>query len=365
MLILTPLFSLACSLGPVELDDEGKRSPLQWSVELEGEYGVGLLSWDHEYVVPVGESPRTIALNLWYPTEENDGEPGAYLQGLYEDPLVFRNADPAPAWRDKGFPVLVHSHGHYAWGASSASLMRFFASHGWVVVAPDHTDNTLLETVEPRPTSHYIHRPLDISASLNAIADLSIPGLGQVDTQSVLMSGHSFGAYTVWASAGAEVSADSLEETCLSLEEGQCTEAEQAIFLSGELSEPRIGAAITMAGAIRRNFFGETGHLGVDVPLMLMSGTEDGDGIPASWEGLQDLSPLYWLELIGGCHESFAMGVCSTLDPELGFSLVNAYSLALGRSVLLGDDSDEVLSLVSGDRSLSQSARYSVSSGSR
>ena len=365
MLVFPSLFLVACSLGPVELDSGEFRSPLQWSLEEQGEYGVGFMTWEHEYTVPVGESPRTIALNLWYPTEDTDGEPGKYLQGLYEDPLVLLDATPAPIWREEGFPVLAYSHGDYAWGASSASLMRFFASHGWVAIAPDHTDNTLLRTVEPRPTSHYIHRPLDISASLDAIENQSFPGLGDIDTQSVIMSGHSFGAFTVWASAGAEFSDERLEDTCLALEEGQCTEAEREIFLSGELRESRVVAAITMAGAIRRNFFGEKGHLGVEIPLMLMSGTEDGDGIPSSWEGLQDLSSLSWLELIGGCHESFAVGICSTLDPELGFTLVNAYSLALGRSSVLNDDSPDVLGLLSGSRSLSELARYSVSSGSK
>ena len=98
---------------------------------------------------------------------------------------------------------------------------------------------------------------------------------------------------------------------------------------------------------------------------MLMSGSEDGNGIPNSWVDLQDLDTLSWLELVGGCHESFAMGVCSTLDPELGFSLVNAYSLALGRSAILGDASSEVEALLSGQLDLSDKARYSVSSGSK
>ena len=120
-----------------------------------------------------------------------------------------------------------------------------------------------------------------------------------------------------------------------------------------------------MAGGIRRNFFGDSGHLGVEVPLMLMSGSEDGDGIPNSWTELQELDPLYWMELIGGCHESFAMGVCSTLDPELGFSLVNAYSLALGRSAVLGDGDSDVVALLTGEKSLSDRVRYSASSGSR
>ena len=326
---------------------------------------MGFRTWQHEYEVPVGASPRTIAINLWYPTEEVAGEPGAYLEGLYKDPLVYLDAAPVESWRKGGLPVIVFSHGDYGWGAASAHLMRFFASHGLVAIAPDHTDNTLLRTVEPRPTSHYIHRPLDITATLEALGQLDDPVLGASDTERVLMTGHSFGAYTTWASAGAEYSQAALGASCPSLEEGQCTEEELQLFLSGELREPRVVAGITMAGSIRRNFFGDSGHLSVEAPLMLMSGSEDGDGIPDSWEGLQGLSPLYWLELIGGCHESFAMGVCSTLDPEIGFSLVNSYSLALGRAVVLDDETPAVLELLDGELSLADEARYSVSSGSR
>ena len=132
-----------------------------------------------------------------------------------------------------------------------------------------------------------------------------------------------------------------LSNSCPSLEEGHVPRRKR--FFSGQLEDPRIGAAITMAGG-RGSLFGDSGHLGVDIPMMLMSGNEDGDGIPNSWT---ELDSIHWLELIGGCHESFAMGVCSTLDPELGFSLVNAYSLALGRSVVLGDGDPEIEALLS------------------
>ena len=45
-----------------------------------------------------------------------------------------------------------------------------------------------------------------------------------------------------------------------------------------------------------------------------------------------------WLELEGGCHQTFALEVCSTLDPELGTTIVNAYALAFARARLLGDE---------------------------
>ena len=351
--------------SPDQHPADAMGDPMGWAVDEPGPFNVGFMTWEHTYEVPVGESPRTIPINLWYPTVADNGPSSYYLEGLYEDPLAFSDASPAEPAFPNGYPVHVHSHGDRGWGATSANMMRFFASHGWVAIAPDHTDNTLLRSTDPRPTAHYIHRPLDVSATLDALDGASILGSHQSDTSRALLSGHSFGAYTVWANAGAEFDPDAMAEGCVKLDEGECSEDEMAVFLSGELSEPRVSAAITMAGAIRRSFIGDTGHLGVTAPLMLMSGSEDSDGIPDSWESLQDLSPLYWVDIDGGCHQSFAAGVCGSLDAADGFQIINAYALALGRSVVLGDSSIPTEELLSGDQVLSPRVTYSVSSGSK
>jgi len=262
--------------------------------------------------------------------------------------------------------LMLYSHGDMGFGGDSAAISRHFASHGWVVVAPDHTDNTLIDTVAPRPTDHYLHRPLDLRASMDALEQLAdTEPLSQVNTEAVMVTGHSFGCFSVWAVAGARFDADSLEQQCLDLEEGDCTDAQKEAFLSGVLADARISSAVTMGGSIRRGFFGSAGHLEVASPLMLMSGTEDNHGVPESWENLQPMDDLSWLELIGGCHQTFATGICSTLDPETGFALVGAYSLAQGRRDVLADASHGVQSLLSGERSLSDRASYSPASSAR
>ena len=93
-----------------------------------------------------------------------------------------------------------------------------------------------------------------------------------------------------------------------------------------------------MAGTIRTSFFGETGHQDVDIPIMFLSGTEDGhESAQAHWEAMSALD-FHWLSLEGGCHQTFALGQCSTLDVELGFSIVSSYSLAFARSSILQDE---------------------------
>jgi len=314
----------------------------------------------------LGESPREIAINIWYPTTDKTGETAAYLEGLYRDELAFLDASVAPPAYTQGYPVHVYSHGDRGWGATSANMMRFFASHGWIAIAPDHTDNTLLSSADPRPTVHYIHRPWDIRASLDLLEELDGDNpLAKANTDAVLLSGHSFGCYTAWANMGADFDQEALEAQCLSLDEGRCTSEEIEAFVSGALAEPRVVAGITMAGAIRRGFFGEVGHKGVEIPVMLMSGTEDHDGIPDSWESLQDMDSISWLELEGGCHQTFATGVCSTLDAAAGFEAINAYALSLGRQAVLGDESASVTQLLSGEMVVSEKATYSMGPSTR
>ena len=43
--------------------------------------------------------------------------------------------------------------------------MRYFASHGWIAIAPNHTNNLLADHVDPLPTEHFIHRSLDLKYS--------------------------------------------------------------------------------------------------------------------------------------------------------------------------------------------------------
>ncbi len=362
----TLLFLASCGSDPDVDDSAQSYDPLSWSLLEEGPFQSGFQTWKHSYSAPVGQSPREIAINIWYPTTDESGETSAYLEGLYRDELAYLNASVAPSAYAQGYPVHVYSHGDRGWGATSANMMRFFASHGWIVIAPDHTDNTLLDSVDPRPTAHYIHRPLDIRASLDLLEEMDPNNpLSQANTDAVLLSGHSFGCYTAWANMGAAFDPTALEGQCLSLDEGQCTAQEMEAFTSGDLGDPRVVAGITMAGAIRRGFFGEEGHTAVEIPVMLMSGTEDHDGIPSSWESLQDMQSVSWLELEGGCHQTFAAGVCSTLEAALGFEAINAYALALGRQAVLDDQGDSVSQLLAGNTEISELATYSVGESTR
>jgi predicted dienelactone hydrolase len=356
------VFLLACS-GPIKETGEPNDFAYDWN-ELDygvaGPYQVGHIQVEHQYI-PLSDQPeRTIVIDIWYPTEETSGSVGEYLYGV--DDLVFEDAVPAAPIYQQGYPVHIHSHGYQGWGASSSFLMRHFASHGWVAVAPNHTNNLLGDHQSPLPLSHFVHRIMDIKESLDVLVDVDLNGV--VNTEAVVMSGHSFGAsYTTWGISGS--SYDNIDAFC---NEGvgpedpsmRCTDSEYEALSSSMMSDPRVSVAIPMAGKIREVFFGAEGYKQVHAPVLFVSGTEDGQ--EQNQEEYDSISEIdyRWLSLSGGCHQTFATGACDTLEMQLGFDIQNAYILAFARWKLLNDSNENIVQLLQGEVSPWQEATVLV-----
>lgn len=314
---------------------------LDYDLTQAGPFQVGYRRWEHTYVAgPNGE--RTIDMHVWYPTEATGGEHPTY-EFVFADPNAIVDAPPAApvGGATATYPVHVYSHGNLGFAGSSAALLRHFASHGWVAVAPDHTGNTLSDNLEPRPVAIYYLRSLDITEALDAMEALpeTDPLAGRLRTDAVVMSGHSFGVHTCWASAGATFDVPAMTAACADPADalGPCTEAELAVFDAG-LGDPRVVASIPMAGSIPRKLFGPTGHESVTLPMLSMSGTLDPVGADTQFETTGDV-PLVWIDIEDGCHQTFAIGECAVLGKEEGFAIVNTYALAFARRHVLGDDS--------------------------
>jgi predicted dienelactone hydrolase len=354
------LLAMACS-APGEkapIDTGAVEAPWKdYSYVESGPFPVGHISLEHTYR-PFGTwEERTIHIEIWYPASSAEGDPAQYLYA--PDSLAFEEAEAAAPVHAAGYPVHVHSHGYQSWGAQSAFLMRHFASHGWIAAAPNHTGNLFGDHQSPLPTAHYIHRPLDIQESLDLVEGLEDLA-GPADTSGVLVSGHSFGAsYTVWAAAGARY--DGVEEACstgdgIEDDEAGCSDAELAAFLSGDLSDDRIAAGLPMAGTAREAFFGPEGFEEAETPMLFQSGSEDGpESAQAHYDKAQGYD-LAWLELEGGCHQTFALGTCDTLEAETGYSIVQGYAMAFARMQILQDDTPGLQEVLDGDESLWQEA---------
>jgi predicted dienelactone hydrolase len=237
--------------------------------------------------------------------------------------------------------------------------MRHYASHGWIVVAPDHIGNTLLDHRDPLENAHYFLKSLDIRESLDLLEELPnddpLAGLAQVDR--VLMSGHSFGTYACWSVGGAMYDETIVRAECEDLSSGPCTPEELEIFLSGELFDDRVVAIVPMAGTYRASWFGETGHDSVEIPVLAMTGSADNpESSAAQWERLGGETDMLWVDIDGGCHQTFALGGCATLPMLEGFEIVNTYVLAFGRRHVLADTGEITTGVLDGSVEISPRA---------
>lgn len=336
------LLLLACTGQPQ--DTAGPVDPLSWAVDAEGPYNVGFQTWEHTYRPTGWDEDRSIVLSVWYPTEDESGDSGTYF-GAIEDELVIADATPLAAspYAD-GAPVHAYSHGYSGYGAASPFMSRTFASHGWVVVAPDHTGNTLASHTDDLPMYFRWIRAEDISASLDAIADWG-------DSSSVLLSGHSFGGYTTWITAGGPFDADYVADNC-----GDCTDNDLEQLAEG-VRDPRVVAAMPLAGS-GGSWIGIAGHDAVEVPVLMMSGTDDEGHDPTDvWEQTTEVD-LRWANFIGGCHQLWALGQCADFDTDEGFQAVNTYALAFGRSTVLGDTAPDVAAVLDGSTRVHADVEY-------
>jgi len=319
--------------------------PLTWDVLRAGPFRVGYRVLSQTYTPRGSTSPRTIPVHVWYPTHATDGPHPRYFRLVMDNASVVE-APLAPSAHAQGYPVHVYSHGDRGFGATSHFLSRHFASHGWVVVAPDHVGNTLSDTPDPRPLPIHHLRSQDVKAALDLMGALPVgdPLAGRCNTQRVLLSGHSFGTHTVWTSAGATFDIDAIRPRCTA--EVRCTEADLTVFREG-LRDGRIVAAIPMAGSIQRTFFGTDGHRAVSIPLLAMSGTDDPVGADAQFMTTEPV-PLTWIDVRGGCHQFFALGNCSMIGDDLQVPIVGGWALAFGRRHVLRDEGAAVVGVLDG-----------------
>ena len=102
---------------------------------------------------------------------------------------------------------MVHSHGSGSIRWEMFYLMEFMASHGWIIVAPDHVGNTFYSSWDDFGSFLY-RRPADVQDTfdwlLDQSSDTTSPLSGCVDEDAgYVVSGYSFGGYTALVTGGA------------------------------------------------------------------------------------------------------------------------------------------------------------------
>jgi predicted dienelactone hydrolase len=292
------LLLLACTSG-TEPETQDPVDPVAFA-EAAGPWGVGFRESELSYEAPAGTGTRTLRLALWYPTEATTGGDVRYM-GLFAAPGVLDAPEAAPG----PFPLVVFSHGHQGYAESAGVLMAHFASRGWVVAAPDHTNNTTFDSPD-RDTEIYFQRPADISATIDHLLAGDEPLLPGLEPK-VFAIGHSFGGYTMLALAGARYDVDALSAQCVTPAPGICatwSEAYAEQFRAGGRDTRLAGVVLLAGGDFDR--FGAAGIGQIGVPVLHMTGGLDhgnADDMERLWEALP--APAWRAHTAQGGHQAW------------------------------------------------------------
>lgn len=277
--------------------------------------------------------------------------PGKYTWN--KQTLVYRNPrrpksgyfDLYQPQTEQAVPLVVVSHGVASSRQTFAYLGQHLASQGFAVAIIEHNDISLEKfdqflagaTKFPEP-NNLIDQPLDVKYVLDQLEQKP-----SIDMQQVGIVGQSFGGYTSLALAGGELIADdtatecqseSYQDVLLDLSSlAKCTfnQLHQPDQSSLRLRDPRIKAAIAINPMAK--IFGETGMSSIQVPTMIVSGTNDvimppveEQILPFSW--LDENLDKYLVLVKPGTHFSFlqeGLGVLPVPDTVVGPSPTAAH----------------------------------------
>lgn len=270
----------------------------------------------------------------------------------------------------ENLPLVVLSHGLGGNRNTLAYLAKHLSSHGFAVAVVEHPGSSeeqigeLLsgqvgEAVEPE---EMIRRPVDIQLLLDELEMLTQnePAFrNRLDLQRVGLLGHSMGAYTSLALAGATIDLDTLGESCPpQFSQLNLSLLLQCLVLSLPqplpiLQDERVKAAIAI-NSIGSAVFGPTGMANIKVPTMIVSGSAD-TVTPALAEQLRPFSWLsvserYLLLMEGGTHFSTSYNPQASTDsitlpeealgpnPQLAQDYIKAMSVAFLKTYLAEDE---------------------------
>jgi predicted dienelactone hydrolase len=308
-LLLLALLPAACGGGA---DDPSKQSR---DPALRGPWQVGVTTWS---VTDPADQSRTFKVEAWYPARP---AAGATLDKVFN--IETSSVRDAPAdRRGAPFPVVAFTHGNGGIRNQSIYLTEHLASHGYVVVAPDHLNNTLLDYDESLMADVMRRRPGDVRVALDTLLEHSgtagDPLAGLADAARIGASGHSFGGFTVLLLAGARMDLAAYAADCAATPDDLFCQGADGTITAADVegfADPRILATLSLAPG-GRVAFGPAGLAAARGPLQIQGGTLD-TICPLDTEE----NPIYealpapkaFAEFAGAAHFSFT-DICPLYD---------------------------------------------------
>ncbi|MCA9890020.1 MAG: dienelactone hydrolase family protein, partial [Anaerolineae bacterium] len=288
------LFVCLVSLGSVlaqeaDVQPEGLR-PDAPTFALHGPFSVGTME------LTIEDGDRVLPVTVWYPVDVGEPE-GPYTYAIEAPPVTFEGHAIQDANIFIGavpYPLVVFSHGAGGSRYNSLYLVEHLASYGFVVMAPDHVGDTMINSEDENVfVRSHVSRPRDITLVINRAEAANAAG-GEfenlIDTERVAVVGHSSGAWTAFLAAGAQRDYRALQTWCADNPDDYFTCAtlmgqEQLLVdllgleeipegLWPAVGDARVDAIVAMApGNVPA--FGAEGLASISVPTMIMMGSGD------------------------------------------------------------------------------------------
>ncbi len=150
---------------------------------------------------------RTLPVDCWYPAVAAGGAQSVYELlpgvGFTATAVVDAPALPGP------HPLVVWSHGRSGTRTSYVMLCEGLAARGYVVVAADHPGDTLFDWMTGTAVDDETNEQQRVH-DLRHILDVTLAGEAgftpvlEFDASRIAVAGHSYGAWTAFAFAGAD-----------------------------------------------------------------------------------------------------------------------------------------------------------------
>ncbi len=333
--ILAAMLLAGCALDAPPLPDPTPSPPPPLhDPTAPGPFAVGsrtIWVWD-------ADRSRGFDAEVWYPAIAGTGSGEAPPFGL-----MHSEVDAAPDLTEAPMPLIAFSHGSRGIRAQSVSHTEWLATHGYVVVAPDHPGNTIFDDAEAVPLWQSAwDRPQDISAAIDVVLRLSDtsadPLHDAVDPARIGAVGHSFGSWTAMMLAGQVATQGPFEEL-----------PPEAPPPPWNLRDERVLAAIPMAPG---GYDSVAGSLAATpVPILYMASAGD-EILPVEEEAipLYEGTPGAGLAMLQGAGHFTYSDLCSFLptfgdgcgegwlDPDLAWPVTNAWAGAFLGLHVKGDD---------------------------
>ena len=150
---------------------------------------------------------RRLDVDIWYPAAASEAERSVYevVPGVAFHAAWAQHAPHAAIGR---FPLVLFSHGRTGMRISYSQVCEAFAARGAVVVSADHPGDALGDWLSGQHSddrTNEVNRVGDAHLVLGAMlhGHPEIPGdiAALVDPTRVVLAGHSYGAYTAYATA--------------------------------------------------------------------------------------------------------------------------------------------------------------------